>query len=55
MEGLVPVFRNVDDDELASISPGDWKYGSYLKTYLIECRGYLPWAMHRYVNQVYPK
>ncbi|XP_014293521.1 D-aspartate oxidase [Halyomorpha halys] len=48
MEGLVPVFRTVDDDELASISPGDWKYGSYLKTYLVECRGFLPWAMHRF-------
>lgn len=47
LETLLPVYRTVDGDELTSIPTGDWKYGSYLTTLLIECRQFQPWAMQR--------
>ncbi|XP_054285676.1 D-aspartate oxidase-like [Macrosteles quadrilineatus] len=46
LEGLVPVYRPARSDEL-SLCPGGWKYGSYFETLLIECRAFLPWALHR--------
>ncbi|XP_014293550.1 D-aspartate oxidase [Halyomorpha halys] len=47
LEHVLPVYRAVDEDELASIAPGDWKYGSFMTTLLIECRQYQPWAMQK--------
>lgn len=46
LEGLVPVYRQATLEELQSC-PGDWKYGSYFETLVIECGKYLPWALNR--------
>ncbi|XP_014243273.1 D-aspartate oxidase [Cimex lectularius] len=47
LEGLLPEYREVTEEEL-KICPGDWKYGSYYKTLVIECRLYLPWLTKRF-------
>ncbi|GBP93849.1 D-aspartate oxidase [Eumeta japonica] len=42
IEDLVPVYRPVTGEEL-KICGGDWKYGAYYSTVLIECKRHLPW------------
>jgi len=46
LEGLVPVYRAVTPQELR-LCPGNWRFGSYFETLLIECRSFLPWALRR--------
>ncbi|XP_073968879.1 D-aspartate oxidase-like isoform X1 [Rhodnius prolixus] len=47
LEGLVPVYRQVTEEEL-NMCPGGWKYGSFSASLLIECRNYLPWAISQF-------
>ncbi|XP_075224383.1 D-amino acid oxidase 1 isoform X2 [Lycorma delicatula] len=47
LEKLVPVYRPATRSEL-KLCPGDWKYGAYFSTLLIECRQFLPWAVSRF-------
>lgn len=49
IEKLVPLYRSATEEEL-KICPGDWKYGSFLSTLLIECGIYLPWATDKFLN-----
>jgi hypothetical protein len=43
LEGLLPTYRQVNQDEL-SICPGPWEHGAYFTTLLIESGDFLPWA-----------
>lgn len=50
LEDLVPVYRAATDDELR-LCPGDWKYGSFFTTLLVECPTFLPWCLNRFVEE----
>ncbi|XP_059469033.1 D-aspartate oxidase [Neocloeon triangulifer] len=45
LETVVPVYRAMSEDELEEY-PG-WKWGSFYKTLIIECREYQPWAIEK--------
>lgn len=47
IEKLVPVYRRATESELR-LCPGDWKYGSFFTTLLIESKYFLPWAIDRF-------
>ncbi|XP_055609877.1 D-aspartate oxidase isoform X2 [Uranotaenia lowii] len=49
IEKIVPVYRAATEQEL-QICPGDWKYGSYFRTILTECRLFQPWATRKFLN-----
>ena len=42
LEGLLPIYRPATADEL-KICPGDWKYGAFFTTLVIESGYHLPW------------
>lgn len=46
----MPLYREATKEEL-QLCPGNWKYGSYFKTMLTECRIYQPYAMEKFINQ----
>lgn len=39
----MPLYRPATEEEL-NLCPGNWKYGSFFATVLVECALYLPWA-----------
>ncbi|OAD53832.1 D-aspartate oxidase [Eufriesea mexicana] len=43
LEDLVPIYRRTTDEEFQLVN-GNWKYGSFFKTLLTECKLHLPWA-----------
>lgn len=47
LEEIVPVYRRTTKEEL-KLCPGNWKYGSFFITLVIECTKYLPWSLHRF-------
>ncbi|RZF48265.1 hypothetical protein LSTR_LSTR006232 [Laodelphax striatellus] len=47
LEDIVPIYRSATNEEL-KLCPGEWQYGSYFTTLLIECRRFLPWALNRF-------
>lgn len=52
MENCLPVFREATDEELRAHTPESEtliKYGNFLKSMVIECKLFLPWAMKKYV------
>lgn len=46
LENTVPLYRRATDKEL-KLCPGNWKYGSYFTTLIIECTKFLPWSLER--------
>ncbi|KAK3926945.1 D-aspartate oxidase [Frankliniella fusca] len=46
MEELCPEYRDATEDELQLI-PGGARFGTYASTLIVECRYFLPWALHR--------
>lgn len=46
MEGLVPIYRRVKEDEFRLVE-GEWKYGSFFTTLITECNLHLPWAREK--------
>lgn len=46
MVGVCPEYRGATDEEL-QLFPGGARFGSFASTLLIECRYFLPWALHR--------
>jgi D-aspartate oxidase len=44
LENLLPVYRPASPEEL-KICPGDWKYGAFFQTMVIECADFLPWGL----------
>lgn len=46
MQGVCPEYRDATDDEL-QLLPGGARFGSFARTLLVECRYFLPWALHR--------
>lgn len=46
LEGLLPEYRPATEAEL-KISCGDWKYGAYFTTLVIESRYHLPWLQNK--------
>ncbi|KAK9878016.1 hypothetical protein WA026_020644 [Henosepilachna vigintioctopunctata] len=49
LESLVPLYRQATDEEL-KMCPGEWKYGSYFSTLLIDPTKYLKWALNKAKN-----
>ncbi|XP_041988917.1 D-aspartate oxidase [Aricia agestis] len=49
IEKLVPVYREVQDDELR-LCAGDWRHGSYFSTVKIGCDNYLPWVERSFLR-----
>jgi D-aspartate oxidase len=47
LEDLLPVYRRANELEL-KICPGDWKYGAFFTTLVIESRYHLPWLRNKY-------
>jgi len=47
LQNLLPVYRSATEAEL-KLCPGDWKYGSYFRTMIIESSDFLPWARQRF-------
>ncbi|KAI9555266.1 hypothetical protein GHT06_017781 [Daphnia sinensis] len=47
LEGLLPVYRPADELEL-KICPGNWKYGAFFTTLVIESRYHLPWLRKKF-------
>ncbi|KAB0796542.1 hypothetical protein PPYR_10603 [Photinus pyralis] len=50
LEGLVPLYRSATREEF-DLCPGDWKYGSFFTTLLVDCGVYLPWATKKYLSE----
>ncbi|KAF6202518.1 hypothetical protein GE061_002914 [Apolygus lucorum] len=50
LEGLVPEYRDATEMELKQYQ-GDWKFGTYYTTFLVENRFYLPWAEKKLIAQ----
>lgn len=50
LEDLLPVYRAATEDELR-LCPGNWKYGSFFTTLVVECPIYLPWCLNRFVGR----
>ncbi|XP_043793401.1 D-aspartate oxidase isoform X1 [Apis laboriosa] len=46
IEDLVPIYRKATDEEFELVE-GNWKYGSFFRTLLTECKLYLPWARNK--------
>ena len=42
----MPIYRRVTDEEL-KICPGNWKYGSFFKTLVIDSSTYMPYAAEK--------
>ncbi|XP_065570468.1 D-aspartate oxidase-like isoform X2 [Artemia franciscana] len=47
LEGLLPVYRPATPSEL-KLCPGDWKYGAFFTTLVIESRYHLPWLTNKF-------
>ncbi|XP_046652866.1 D-aspartate oxidase-like [Daphnia pulicaria] len=47
LEDLLPVYRRANELEL-KICPGDWKYGAFFTTLVIESRYHLPWLRNKF-------
>ncbi|KAL1451786.1 hypothetical protein WDU94_006132 [Cyamophila willieti] len=48
LKPILPTYRRLSEDELAEISPGDWKFGSLQTTLTIANRVYQPYCMQRF-------
>ena len=51
MEDLVPIYRDVTPAEF-KICPGEWEYGSYYTTMVIDSSLHLKWLGSRLENKV---
>lgn len=45
----MPIYKRATEKEL-TLCPGNWKYGTFFTTLLIECGLYLPWAYQQFQN-----
>lgn len=45
IENVVPDYHILSPEELKNC-PGEWKYGSYFKSFIIQGRIFLPWALN---------
>jgi len=47
LEGLLPVYRPATPEEL-KINPGNWKYGAFFTTLVIQSGYHLPWLLKKF-------
>lgn len=50
IDKIVPIYKTVRGDDL-KICPGNWKYGTFFQTLIIESALHLPWAKQRFLAQ----
>uniref|UniRef100_A0A8D8R5Z8 D-aspartate oxidase n=1 Tax=Cacopsylla melanoneura TaxID=428564 RepID=A0A8D8R5Z8_9HEMI len=51
LKPILPTYRRLSGEELADMSPGDWKFGSFLTTLTIANRIYQPWCMQMFKSR----